>query len=88
MADHTGIEEEGRVMGLQTLPAKLASEIGRVSALRERYREIEERQLPSVNCAFVLFLLNSALTDAIAAAGNADIEAQMRAVKALEGFTE
>lgn len=67
------------------LPEKLAREIGRVTALRGIYADIDGT--PGVNVKPVMFLIDQSLENAKRAAGMDDIAAQLSAVADLEGFT-
>lgn len=69
----------------QTLPGKLASEISRVTELREQYKSL--RGMPHANPNPAIFLMDVALKEAIAAAGSPDVAAQIRAVRELETFS-
>ncbi len=78
----------------ETLPGALAGEIGRVSALRERYRSYQldpilmDRALPPASLAPAIALMTLALDAAVKAAASPDIEGQIRALNDLQGFTD
>jgi hypothetical protein len=66
---------------------KLATEIMRVTELRERYRALLGQ--PNVNVKpAILIMMDRALAVACVAAGIPDAITQLNALKELEGFTE
>ncbi len=71
---------------MMNVAEKLASEIERVTVLRERYKALDGT--PGVNVKPALFMMNSALDSAKGAAGVDDAETQIEALICLEGFTE
>lgn len=68
---------------IQTLPEKLTREIARVTTLRAEYVSLDG--MPNVNVKMTIMILDRALEAAKRAAGSADIEGQIAAVKSLEG---
>jgi len=65
---------------------QLAREISRVTAVRERYAEIDG--MPQVNVKPVLLMIDQTLERAKLAAGIDDVLIQIEAVKELEGFSK
>lgn len=71
---------------MMNVPQKLATEISRVTMLRERYKSF--RGMGSVNVEPAIALMTHAIDAAIQAAGVNDALTQIDALKNLEGFTE
>lgn len=73
-----------RVGGAVNVAEKLAREIRRVTELRERYREAGK--MPGIIVAPAMMMMDTALNSACEAAGLDDAEAQIAALKMLQGF--
>ena len=71
----------------QTLPGKLAAEISRVTKVREHTEAVGRLTGHRQSVAPLLFMLDTSLKAAIAAADSPDIIEQIRAVKDLEEYT-
>lgn len=69
-----------------TLPGELAAQIMRVTDLRATYRQAGEAHGTLGNFAPAIMLMTNALLCAVAAAGSPAVEAQVVAVRDLQGF--
>jgi len=73
----------------QNLPEKLARELVRVTAIRERYHEIGAHSgANSVVVAPQIMMMDQVIEQGCKAAGSPDIEGQIRAIQALEEWQE
>lgn len=71
---------------IENVAEKLASEIRRVTTIREHYKRLDG--MPGVNVKPAMAMMDYSLQAAIAAAGQDDALTQIAAVKDLQGYSE
>ncbi len=72
---------------METLLAKLARQIERVTDLRAQYRTIGQVHGAQVNVAPAILMMTNSINQAIAAIGSSDIQEQIAATLDLKGYS-